>query len=413
MVRTLTTPRTAKGQRIVLLPGATEAEPWEAWTTGADARCLQVCQAPAESAAGRGMTLALPVAEVTALPLWLQETDAKLFDGMIELQLEARGLQPRGRAAIFNRTIVAQEEARTLVLVGVLAATLPAELETEAFPVFELSARCFPLPTDALVLWTEQDRLVLAISRGDQLAYFHAFSEPRLTARVQQDLICVIAALQMQDVIGELKQAVVWTDLAPGETAQLQSTLGLPVKSESRPAPAFPSETWNLVPARVDEVKRRRAARRWQGRVIALVALLVLAIGLAFGARLFLTSRDVAQLQQWQTAHASSLQMVHDTQAAWKDLQPVVDTSSYPLEALLHVSESLPNDQVHLTLFEAEGDHLRLKAEAKNLTAAFTFFDQLKKNPHLKDYTWEMATPHSLANDVTQMQIEGTHATHD
>ena len=397
----------------MLLPGATEAEPWEAWTTGADAHCLRAGQTPPEIAAGRDATLALPVAQVTALPLWLQETDAKLFDGMIELQLEARGLQPRGRSAIFDRTIVAQEEARTLVLVGVLAATLPAELETDAFPVFELSARCFALPPDALVLWTEQDRLVLAITRGDQLAYFHALSEPSLTGRVVQDLTCIVAALQMQDIIGVLQQVVVWTDLAPGETAQLQSRLGLPVRSESRPAPSLPGDAWNLTPARVDEVKRQQAARRWQGRAMVLVALLVLAIGAALGAHLYLTSRDVAQLQQWQTAHASSLQMVHDTQAAWKDLQPVVDTSSYPLEALLHVSESLPNDQVHLTLFEANGNKLMLKAEAKNLTAAFTFFDQLKKNPHLKDYTWEMAQPHSLANDVTQMQIEGTHATHE
>jgi len=121
----------------------------------------------------------------------------------------------------------------------------------------------------------------------------------------------------------------------------------------------------------------------------------------------------VSQLQQWQTTHAPALQMVHDTQAAWKDLQPAVDVNSYPLEVLLHVSESLPGDQVHLTLFEQEGDHLLLKAEARNLTAAFQFFDQLKKNPHLSGYTWDMAQPHSLANDITQLQIEGTHATHN
>jgi hypothetical protein len=54
-----------------------------------------------------------------------------------------------------------------------------------------------------------------------------------------------------------------------------------------------------------------------------------------------------------------------------------------------------------------------IKAEAKNLTAAFQFFDALKKNADLPGYAWEMAQPHSLANDITQIQIEGTHATHD
>jgi hypothetical protein len=124
----------------VLLPGATEAEPWEVWTTGAGARCLQACQRPQDNSTGRATVLALPVAQVVALPLWLQETDAKQFRGMIELQVEARGLQPRGREAIFDWSVIAQEGARTLVLVAVLSASLPEELETDACPVFELRA---------------------------------------------------------------------------------------------------------------------------------------------------------------------------------------------------------------------------------------------------------------------------------
>jgi hypothetical protein len=413
MVRTLTIPRAAKGQRTVLLPGATEAEPWEVWTTGADARCVQACQRPDDNAAGRAAMLALPVAQVVALPLWLQEIDAKQFRSIIALQLEAHGLQPRGREAIFDWSLIAQEEARTLVLVAVLAPSLPEEIETGAFPAFELSARCFALPPDALVLWTEQDRLVAAVTRGERLAYFHALSEPRLTSRAVQDLTCVVAALQMQEVIGALKEVVAWTELTPAEIPALQSALGMPVRQETRPAPALPRDPWNLTPARVDEAKRQRVTRRWQSRAAGLAIVLVLLAALALGLRLYLTSRDVDQLKQWQASHAPSLQVVQDTRAAWKDLQPVVDTNAYPLEVLLHVTESLPADQAHLTLFEQEGGHLRIRAEAKNLTAAFQFFDQLKKNPHLAAYTFEMTPPHSLANDITQLQIEGTHATHD
>jgi hypothetical protein len=397
----------------VLLPGATEAEPWEVWTTGADSHCLQACQRPQDNSTGRATVLALPVAQVVALPLWLQETDAKQFRGMIELQVEARGLQPRGRDAIFDWSVIAQEEARTLVLVAVLSASLPEELETDACPVFELSARCFALPPDALVLWTEQDRLVVALTRGERLAYFQALSEPRLTARLLQDLTCVVAALEMQEVVSSLKQAVSWTELTSAERGALQSAIGTPVRQEARPAPVLPRETWNLTPPRVDEVKRQRVARRWQSRAIVVLVVLALAAATALGVRLFLTWRDVVQLRQWQAGHAQSLQVIQDTRAAWKDLQPVVDTDAYPLEVILHVSESLPADQVHLTLFEEEGGHLLIKAEAKNLTAAFQFFDQLKKNPHLSAYTFDMAQPHSLANDITQLQIEGTHATHD
>jgi len=414
MVRTVTATRATKGQRTVLLPGATEAEPWELWTTGADAQCLQALQRPEEKSAGQNATvLALPVAQAVALPLWLQETDLRQFRGMIELQIEARGLQPRGRPAIFDWSIVAQEESRTLVLVAVLAALIPEELETEAYPSFELSARYFALPPDALVLWMEQDRLVVAITRGEQLAYFQALSEPHVTTRSLQDLTCVIAALQMQEVIGTLRVAVAWTDLTPAESAELQSVLAVSVRQGTHPAPSLPQQPWNLTPARVDEAKRQRSARRWQSRAAVLLVVLAVAAVAALGLHLFLTSRDVGQLKQWKASHATALQTVQDTRAAWHDLEPVVDTNAYPLELLLHASESLPADQVHLTLFEQEGNHLLIKAEAKNLSAAFQFFDQLKKNPHLSAYTFDMAQPHSLANDITQIQIEGAHATHD
>ena len=141
--------------------------------------------------------------------------------------------------------------------------------------------------------------------------------------------------------------------------------------------------------------------------------MLVLLAALGLGLRLFLLQRDIGQLEKWQSDHAAALQMIHQTRSAWRDLQPVVARDSYPLEVLLHTSESLPADQVHLTLFEAEGSHILIKAEAKNLTAGFQFFDALKKNPGLPGYTWQMAQPHSLANDVTQLQIEGVHAAHD
>jgi hypothetical protein len=414
MVRTVTATRTLqKGQRIAFLPGATEAEPWEAWALGANPQVLEVCQKPGAMRPNGPAILALPIAQVFCLPLWLNETDEKEFRGMIDLQLEARGLRPRGQDPIFNWSVVARESARTLVLIAVLPATLPEELETDACQTFDVAARFFPLPPNTLVLWREQDRLVAAMTRDDHLAYFHALSEPTLGSRALQDLTCLCASLQMQEVLDELRQVVLWMDAKPAELAALKTAFALPVRQEPRPAPRPPLAPWNLTPARVDQAKRGRVARRWQFRALGLVILCVLLTIAAFGTRLFLASIEVSRLQRWSTEHAPALQLVHDTEAEWKDLQPVVDQNSYPLEILLHVSESVPVDQLHLTLFETSADHVLIKAEAKNLTAAFQLLDKLKKDPHFAGYTWDMAQPHSLANDVTQLQIEGTHATHD
>lgn len=414
MVRTLSAIRTPpKGQSPVLLPGATEAEPWEMWTLGASPECLAICQKPAENRFRGETILALPAAQVFCLPLWLNETDAGQFRGIILLQLEARGLRPRTQEPIFNWSVIAQESARTLVLVAVLPVMLPEELETETCRSFDVAARFFSLPTDALVLWREQDRLVAALTRAGQLAYFQALAEATLSPRVLQDLSCLKTALQMQDVINEPKQIVLWTEAPAAEVAGLEAAFALTVRTETRPAPRLPGEPWNLTPPRVDEVKRGRVARRWQLRGLGLVVFCLLVMAAVLGSQLFLTSLEVGRLQHWKVAHAPALQQVHDTQAAWKDLQPVVDESGYPLELLRAVSASVPIDQLHLILFEAEPNHLLIKGEAKNLTAAFQLLDALKKDPQLTGYTWEMAQPHSLANDVTQLQIEGNRATHD
>ncbi len=116
----------AKGDRPVLLPGATLAEPWEVWLLRAagGVECLQTCARPVDNKWRKNSVLALPVSEVFCVPLWLNEADEKQFAGMIPLQLELRGFHPRGNSSlVFDWSVVAQEEKRTLVIVGILPAT--------------------------------------------------------------------------------------------------------------------------------------------------------------------------------------------------------------------------------------------------------------------------------------------------
>ena len=80
----------AKGQRALLRPGPTGAEPWEVWVYGGKTsiQLVQVCATPLENKLRKNATLTLPVSQVFCLPLWLNETDAKLFAGIIPLQLK-------------------------------------------------------------------------------------------------------------------------------------------------------------------------------------------------------------------------------------------------------------------------------------------------------------------------------------
>src|SRR5271154_4855688 len=142
----------SKGQRAILLPGATGAEPWEVWVLGGKSApaLIQTCATPLDNRFRKESTLALPVSQVFCVPLWLNEVDSKLFAGIIPLQLELRGLQPRGSGpAIFDWSVVVKEGTRTLVLVAVLPTNLPPEIQTETYEDFDLSARCLPFPENA------------------------------------------------------------------------------------------------------------------------------------------------------------------------------------------------------------------------------------------------------------------------
>ena len=416
MVRTVKTKAVrslTKGQRALLLPGPTGAEPWQLWVLGgkSSAELVQICVTPLENRLKKTTMLALPVSQVFCLPLWLNETDPKQFAGMIPLQLELRGLQPRGtEPAVFDWTIVVQEGGRTLVMVGVLPANLAPEIHAEAYDAFDLSARCLSFPDNALTIWQEQDRLAVAITRGSHLVYYQALAEGRITPRVVQDLSCARATLAMQDIITPLQKVMLWTDISPEETATLQGALALSVEQGECPPPKAPSQPWKLTPAIVGEVRRNRSARRWQRRILLICVVVYLAIVAALVARYVSTSLKVEDLRKWQAANADAVDQVHNGRAAWKDLAPVVDTKNYPLELLLEAAQSIPLDQLHLTSFQADNTHVLIKGEAKNVAGAFTFFTKLKNDPYYSGYNLVMGNPRPLPNDLAQFQIEGTRA---
>ena len=406
-VRSLT-----KGQRALLLPGSTGAEPWELWILGGktSAEMVQVCATPLENRLQKSSTLALPVAQVFCLPLWLNETDAKQFAGMIPLQLELRGLQPRGTEPVFDWTVVTQEEARTLVMVGVLPANLPPEIHAEAYESFDLGARYRPFPPDTLTIWREQDRLAVAITRGASLVYYQVLAEGQITQRVAQDLSCVQVTLAMQDIITPLQRVMLWTEVSDEELTQLKGTLSLHVDQAECPSPVAPAQTWKLTPAIVGEARRTRANRRWQMRALVAFFALYLIAAAWLITHLVMTSMKVTELRKWQADHAQALALVHEGRAAWKDLAPVVDTQNYPLELLLHASQSIPADQLHLTLFKSGMGHLLIKGEAKNVAGAFQFLQKLKGDPYFSHYNLTMANPRPLPNDLASFQIDGTYA---
>jgi hypothetical protein len=409
-VRSLT-----KGQRAILLPGPTEAEPWELWVLagkGSEPRIVQICQSPLDNRLSKSSTLVLPVTQVYGLPLWLNETDPRQIAGMIPLQIESRGLQTRHAIPVFDWSVVAKEEKRTLVLVGILPNALPEDLHAEAYETFDLSARYFHFASNALTLWREHDRLVVAITRGPNLAYFQALTEGQVSTRVIQDLNSTFAALEMQDILLPLEHVVAWTELKPAETAALRDAFRVPVMQEECPPPDAPAQGWKLTPAAIHEARRSRESMRWITRAIALLVVLYLCAIAWMAWQYVQVSMKIADLKKWQDAHSADVDVVAANRAAWKQLAPVVDYNYFPLEILRRVQAAIPTDELHLTLFEVDSQgKLNIHGEAKNVAGAFTFFERLKEDSYFARYNLLMGNPRPLPNDLASFQItEGNHA---
>jgi hypothetical protein len=252
---------------------------------------------------------------------------------------------------------------------------------------------------------------MVAITRGPNLVYYQALAEGEITSRVLQDLNCARVTLTMQDILTPLTKVILWTEISPEELASLKTAMALPIQGEECPAPVAPAQPWKLTPAVVGEARRTRESQRWLRRgLIAFLVVYLLAVGWLI-TNYTLTSLRVADLRKWQAAHEQPLELIQQGQAVWKELAPVVDTNNYPLELLFHASQSIPADQLHLTLFETSSDHILIKGEAKNVAGAFQFLSKLKGDPFFTGYTLEMGNPRPLPNDLAQFQIDGNRST--
>lgn len=401
-----------KEERALLLPAANVAQPWETWVLAPwkNAEMVQTCLHPKENYLSKKCTFGLPARSLLCLPLWLNETDSKLFPNLISLQLELRGLLGRNRNnPVFQWTLVTQEEKRSLLLVGLLPSSLPEDLQATDYETFDLSTRYWSFPENSLTLWLEQGRLCVAVTRDAHLVYFQGLTDAKITQRVLQDLVCLRSSLEFEHIITQLRGITLWAAASAEEIASLKKALNMPVRSGERPLPRRPATTWALIPPIVNMEKKKRETSKLQRRV--LLGTLVVYLGIAGNllTHFFMTQERIEELEQWHAAHAQTLGLIHSTQAAWKELQPVTNPQSYPLEKLLHCSEAITSDDMHLTLFEThDNNSLLIKGEAKNVAAAFQFADALKKNSFFTGYNWNVAQPHLLPNDLAQLQIEGT-----
>src|SRR5213075_3036296 len=96
------------------------------------------------------------------------------------------------------------------------------------------------------------------------------------------------------------------------------------------------------------------------------------------------------QLNRRIEKDAPRTDFVKATAAKWKSLAPAIDPHFYPIEVLVHLNDSLPSADVHITKFDQTAKQVALEGEANSAALAYAFADRVKKNPDLQMYTFDM-----------------------
>jgi len=74
---------------------------------------------------------------------------------------------------------------------------------------------------------------------------------------------------------------------------------------------------------------------------------------------------------------------------------------------LLHLFESLPSANVRITAYNQSARQISVEGEANTAALAYKFIENVKKNPELQIFEFNMAAPRILPNDHAQFRLEG------
>lgn len=343
----------------------------------------------------------LPAEALTICPLWFRSGDDSLLESAIRLQLEKRNLLPESNEGqLISYRVVCREEDRVLLLVMVLSIAKLSDLGIENIRAeqFTISLLSFECPSNAMLVWRELGRKVVAFTRDGNLAHFQALvstDERSLTL----ELSCLAMRLESEGIIHPVKEAIlVGLETNDGQqiTALLEKSLGFRAKMVSELALKESVELLDLLPPQ-EEARREQAYKRSRSKKLAwMMAAAYVALLLVLGGRLFLLQEAVDSSQTRQEFLENKVADVRQSKELWQQIQGAVESDEYPLKILSLCVEAIPQVGVQLTEFGINSaGKVVLAGRADSVPLALAFKSKLTSQQNLSRYKWNFPQPHT------------------
>jgi hypothetical protein len=357
--------------------------------------------------------LGLPVSVVLAQRLSLPTIERDEFAEMVRIQIEKAMPYSTEEMTTDSEVISQTDEGSVISAVAVhneklselAAPLLSLGLIPSRVTVYAAQRAATHAPDGAaLLIYPESDALVCAIAEQGKLSFTRTVdaTDP---LQLEQDLPQLALSAELQGINTSFPKILLDESLyALRDTVQGTFTTTADLIAVELP----PADTGlNLLP----ESWRQRRAQvvrqgEWRKRLLwaggAYAALLVL-----FLAYLLVLRLELGQLGRRIERDAPRTEFVKMTAARWRALAPAIDPRYYPIEVLVHISESLPSADVRITKFDQSARQVAVEGEANSTALAYQFADKVKKNPDLQMFQFEMAAPRILPNDHAQFRLEG------
>ena len=363
--------------------------------------------------AGEDFVLGLPASVVLAQRLRLPTVEPDEFAEMARIQIEKalpystedvttdfQVIQQDEEGSVISAIAVHNERLAELVEPLLKRALIPKQVTVYAAQ----RAATHAATGRAFLLYRENGVLVCAITEEGKLSFARTLNgaEP---AQLQIDLPQLALSAELQGI--NTSFPVVLLDESLFELRETVEGL-----FESRPqlvaVETPPAETTlNLLPLSWRQRRSQIAGQREWRRRIVWAAGAYLGLLLLFLAYYLFLRFEVGRLDRRIARDEPRVELVRTTEANWQALAPAIDPQYYPIEVLLHLSESLPSPDVRITAFNQSARQVSVDGEANSAKLAYDFAEKVKKNPGLQKFQFELAAPRILPNDHAQFRLEG------
>jgi hypothetical protein len=359
------------------------------------------------------LILGLPIAAILTQRFRLPTVDPAEVPEMVRIQIE-KALPFSAEEITTDFELIEQDENESVIsavavqnvrLAQIAAPLLERGLIPRQVTVYASQRATTHAPSGrALLIYPEGESLVSAVTENGKISLTRTLEgvEP---SQLKMELPQLTLSAELQGITAGFPN-IFLDETCYGLRDAVQTVLDSRAEIVSMETPPATVKL-NLLPESWKQ-RRQQLVRRtqWQKRILQIGGAYA-AIFLLFLIYLAITRLQVARLNRLIARDNPQTDFVRAAEKNWKSLAPAVDPRYYPVEVLLHLFESLPSPDVRITAYNQSARQISMDGEANSAALAYQFAENVKKNPGLQTFRFDMAAPRILPNDHAQFRLEG------